>query len=47
MKTLRVNLPGREYDIHIGHGLLNRAEELINEVFPDGSNKKEERKFHG
>lgn len=43
MKTLRVNLPGREYDIHIGHGLLNRAEELINEVFPDGSNKKEKR----
>ena len=29
MKTLRVNLPGREYDIHIGAGLLSRAGELV------------------
>lgn len=32
MKTLRVNLPGREYGIHIGGGLLSRAGELIRQV---------------
>ena len=29
MKTLKVNLPGREYDIHIGCGLLAQAGELV------------------
>ncbi len=32
MKTLRVNLPNREYDIHIGGGLLGSAGELIRQV---------------
>ena len=33
MKTLRVNLPERAYDIHIEHGLLAGAGELIKNVF--------------
>lgn len=33
METLRVNLPGREYDIHIGTGLLERADEFIKQVY--------------
>ncbi len=32
MKTLRVNLPGREYDIKIESGCLKRVGELIGEV---------------
>lgn len=32
MKKLRVNIPGREYDIIIGKGLLERAGELVSEV---------------
>lgn len=32
MRTLRVNLPGREYDIHIEGGLLDRIPELIKET---------------
>lgn len=32
MKTLRVNIPQREYDIHIGTGILNKAGELIREI---------------
>jgi len=34
MKTLTVNLPGREYDIQIGRGLLARAGEEIKKVCP-------------
>lgn len=33
MKTLRVELPGREYDINIGNGLLAKSGELIGEVY--------------
>lgn len=33
MKTLRVNLPGREYDIHIENGLLEHAESQIKQIF--------------
>lgn len=33
MKTLRVNIPGREYDIHIGAGLLNNSATLISKVY--------------
>ena len=29
MRTLRVNIPQREYEIYIGGGLLGRAAELI------------------
>lgn len=32
MKVLRVNIPQREYDIHIGVGLLDRSGELIRAV---------------
>lgn len=31
MKILKVNLPGREYHIHIGSGLLEKAGEIISE----------------
>ena len=34
MKTLTVDLPGREYDILIERGLLNRAGELCRAVLP-------------
>lgn len=34
MKTLTVNLPGREYDILIEHGLLNTAGERCRAVLP-------------
>ena len=34
MNTLTVNLPGREYDILIGRGLLSRAGEEIKKVCP-------------
>ena len=33
MKNLRVNLPGRSYDIRIEHGLLRRAGEEIRTVY--------------
>lgn len=36
MKILRVNLPGREYDIHIESGILKQAGEFIKPVFPQG-----------
>lgn len=32
MKILKVNLPGREYNIHIGSGLLEQAGELVREL---------------
>ena len=32
MKTLRVNIPGKEYDIRIGEDLLKSAPELIKSV---------------
>ncbi len=32
MQTLRVNLPGREYDIKIEKGILNKSGELIAEI---------------
>lgn len=32
MKSLRVDLPGREYDIKIENGILNQARELITEI---------------
>lgn len=32
MKSLTVNLPGREYDIKIENGILNQAGELIKEI---------------
>lgn len=35
MKTLTVNLPGREYDILIERGLLGRAGELCGAVLPE------------
>ena len=34
MKTLTVALPGREYDILIERGLLNRAGEHLRAVLP-------------
>ena len=34
MKTLRVDLPGRAYDIHIERGALDRAGELCRGVLP-------------
>lgn len=34
MKTLRVNLPGREYDIYIGSGILKDSARLINQALP-------------
>ena len=33
MKTIKVNIPGREYGIYIENGLLNRAGEMIKMVF--------------
>ncbi len=33
MRTLRVNIPDREYDIHIGAGLLESADSLISKVY--------------
>ena len=33
MRTLKVNIPGREYEIHIAEGLLDRAESMITQVF--------------
>lgn len=32
VKKLRVNIPGREYEIHIGSGILDNADKLIQEV---------------
>ena len=40
MKILTVNLPGREYDIHIGRGLLDRAGELCKTVLTGGTEKR-------
>lgn len=37
MKTLTVDLPGRAYDIHIGHGLLNQAGTLCRAALPRAS----------
>lgn len=34
MKTLRVNLPGREYDIYIGSGILKDSAKLISKALP-------------
>ena len=32
MKTLRINLPGREYDIHIENGLLEKSGEYLRRI---------------
>ena len=37
MKTLTVALPGREYNIQIGRGLLTRAGEELRAVLPGAS----------
>ena len=37
MKTLTVALPGREYNIQIGRGLLARAGEELRAVLPGAS----------
>ena len=37
MKTLTVALPGREYNIQIGWGLLTRAGEELRAVLPGAS----------
>lgn len=33
MRILRAEVPGHEYDIHIGKGLLDKASEIIGELF--------------
>ncbi len=33
MKILKVNIPGREYNIHIGSGLLEKTGEIVSEIF--------------
>ncbi|MEE1013685.1 MAG: iron-containing alcohol dehydrogenase, partial [Clostridia bacterium] len=33
MKTLHVNIPKRDYDIHIEEGILDRAGSMISEIF--------------
>jgi len=33
MQTLRVNLPGHEYDIRIGEGLLDETGKMVGEIF--------------